>query len=547
VATDALDDDRLRRLLAAGQALAARLDLDELLEELLRTACEVTGARFAALGVLDEERRALERFLTRGIGEEEHRRIGSLPRGRGVLGVLIDDPRPLRLDDVAAHPASFGFPPHHPPMTTFLGVPIRIRGQAWGNLYLTERDGGPFTPADEQAAIVLADWAAIGVENARLLGAARDRQAEAERALRRLDATTDVVRAVGTELDTRTVLRLVVERGRALAGARAVVLLLREGPDLVVADAAGQVAASARGARVAEGESALGALAAPRRLHDVQAQLALADQALGVVGAETALLVPLRYRDRRLGVLAAFDRLGDVAEFGDEDEALLEAFATSAATAVATARTVEEERLRRSLEAAEAERARWARELHDDTLQALGALRIVLAGAARQDDDAKLRAAVGTAVAQLEDDIRSLRALITELRPAALDELGLQAAVASLAERLGAVMGVPVHADVEDVGRLPPTVETTVYRVVQEALSNATRHAGASRVEVRVRRDDGAVALEVVDDGGGFDPAAGSRGFGLPGMRERVALAGGALELDSAPGRGTAVRATVPL
>src|SRR5438874_8133963 len=155
------DDDKLRRLLDVGRALVSELDTEAVLERILEEARAITGARYVALGVLDEQRSELERFLTSGIDAATHRAIGDLPRGRGVLGVLIEDPRPLRLADVGRHPQSFGFPAGHPVMHSFLGVPILIRGQAWGNLYLTEKDdGGEFTEADEEAAVVLAQWVA---------------------------------------------------------------------------------------------------------------------------------------------------------------------------------------------------------------------------------------------------------------------------------------------------------------------------------------------------------------------------------------------------
>ena len=171
-----LEVDRLRQLIALGPTLVAELDLDAVLNRLLDTACSVTGARYAAIGVLDKERRALERFVTLGLSAEQERAIGPRPRGRGVLGVLINDPRPLRLTDVSTHPSSSGFPAQHPPMRSFLGVPVLIRGQAWGNLYLTEKRIGEFTEADEFAASTLATWAAIAVDHARLLPGAGERQ-----------------------------------------------------------------------------------------------------------------------------------------------------------------------------------------------------------------------------------------------------------------------------------------------------------------------------------------------------------------------------------
>jgi GAF domain-containing protein len=171
-----LEVDRLRQLIALGPSLVSELDLDVLLNRLLETACSVTGARYAALGILDKERRELDRFVTHGLSTEQERAIGERPRGRGVLGVLIQDPRPLRLTDVTAHPSSSGFPPHHPPMHSFLGVPIIIRERAWGNLYLGQKRIGEFTEADEYAATTLATWAAIAVDHARLIAGAAERQ-----------------------------------------------------------------------------------------------------------------------------------------------------------------------------------------------------------------------------------------------------------------------------------------------------------------------------------------------------------------------------------
>src|SRR3954466_2307443 len=156
-AEGALRLDGVRRLLAAGRSLVADLDLESVLDQVLEIAREVTGARYAALGVLDEQRSQLEGFLTAGIDEATHRAIGDLPHGRGILGVLIDEPQPLRLDSVGSDPRSYGFPPGHPRMETFLGVPVLIRGEAWGNLYLTDReDGNPFSDADEETATILA-------------------------------------------------------------------------------------------------------------------------------------------------------------------------------------------------------------------------------------------------------------------------------------------------------------------------------------------------------------------------------------------------------
>lgn len=550
---DGQDERRLARLIDAGRGLLSELDLETVLDRLLETATELTGARYAALGILDRDRRGLERFLTRGIDEETHRVIGDLPRGRGLLGALIDEPRPLRLDDVGDHPRSYGFPPGHPPMRTFLGVPILIRGQAWGNLYLTEKAGGePFAPEDEEAVIVLADWAAIAIDNARLYRDVAARREELERAIRGLQATAAIARAVGGETELERILELVVKRGRALVDAHDVIIMLRDGEDLVVAAGAGHVTISDSVRVPLSGSTAGEVLASghPRRIADAAHGLRISPERLGVGHASTALLVPLLYRGQGLGVLAAFDRLEGDGAFTYDDEQLLEAFAAQAATAVATAKSVEADRRRRSLAAAEAERHRWARELHDETLQALGGLRVLLSSAARLDDPEAMRAAMREAAEQLTGDIDSLRSLIAELRPPALDHLGLAPALTSLAQRTGAGGELEVRTDVElpKDRRLTPEVETTVYRVVQESLTNVVKHARATSVDLEVRCDGAAIEISVADDGIGFDPDGPvATGFGVIGMRERVELAGGELSVLRGPDAGTVVRARVPL
>jgi signal transduction histidine kinase len=550
---EGLDEHRLARLIDAGRGLLSELDLDTVLDRLLRTAADLTGARYVALGILDESRRELSHFLTRGIDEESHRAIGDLPRGRGILGVLIEDPRPLRLDDVGDHPRSYGFPPGHPPMRSFLGVPILIRGQAWGNLYLTEKAGDEsFSSEDEEAVVVLADWAAIAIENAGLYRDVAARREELERAVRGLQATAAIARAVGGETELERILELVVKRGRALMEAHDVLIMLRDGDELVIAAGAGHVqvdqadrlplAGSTAGQVLAEGRS--------RRIADAAHELLIAPERLGLDQASTALLVPLVYRGQGLGVLAAFDRMDGDGAFSRDDEQLLEAFAAQAATAVATAKSVEADRRRRSMAAAEAERHRWARELHDETLQALGGLKVLLSSAARLDDPEAMRSAMRDATRQLSGDIESLRSLIAELRPPALDQLGLAPALTSLAQRTATANGLEIHSEVQlgDEQRLASEVETTVYRIVQESLTNVVKHARAASVELRVSCDGPELEVCVADDGIGFDPdQAQGGGFGLAGMRERVELAGGELSVLPGAVSGTTIRARLPL
>jgi signal transduction histidine kinase len=540
-------------LLDVGRALTKELDQRVVLDRVLQTAREITGARYAALGILNEQRSELEQFLTLGVDEETQRAIGDLPRGRGVLGALIDNPRPLRLAEVGQYPSSYGFPAGHPVMRSFLGVPIVIRGEVWGNLYLTEKGSGEFSEQDEEAAVILADWAAIAIDNARLYERSEHRREQAERAVRGLEATRDVVTAIGGEISLEHVLELIVKRGRVLVGARSVVIMLRDGEELVVQASAGHVQ-EARGVRLPVADSTSGQVLEhlrPARITDVAAKLRIDPSEFGVPGAQTALLVAMVYRSVAVGVLAAFDREGNGDEFSEEDEQMLRTFAASAATAVALAQSVQADRLRSSLAAADAERRRWARELHDETLQSLGGLRIRLSSALRRDDLPHAQEAMREAVAHLEQEIDNLRAIITELRPAALDELGLRSAIEGLLDRhreqsgfqLDSELALPDPSAGEQ--RLAEDLETTVYRLVQEALTNVAKHAHANRVRVAVSEADGMLRIEVQDDGGGFDRETASHGFGLAGMQERVSLAGGTLSIDSGE-RGTVLSARLP-
>jgi len=549
-----LDERRLRLLLEIGTSIVAELDSEAVLRRVLDAGRELTGARYAAVGILDSERRELERFLTAGIDDATRRAIGDLPRGAGILGELIRHPEPLRLADISDHPRSYGFPPEHPPMTTFLGAPVLVRGEAWGNIYLTEKEGvAQFDEADEHALLVLARWVAIAIENAHLYEDLDAHRGELERAVTGLEATVAITRAIGGETDIERVLELVVKRGRALVDARLLLVLLAEGDELVVAAAAGE-GAQVIGTRLSTAQTALAEILRTghaERLTDLSSRVRLG---LGELtdGASAAMLVPLNFHGRPLGLLAALDRFDSAVAFTADDERLMRAFAGSAATALATAQNVEAEQLQKSIAAADQERARWARELHDETLQGLGALQVMLTAALRTDSDS-LSGAVEQAIDQIETQVHELQGLITELRPAALDDLGLAPALDTLYARLRAAHGLAVSGVTElaveegdNWTRLAPAIEGAVYRLVQEALTNTAKHASTDRAEARIIERDGEISIEVSDEGIGFDPAEATPGFGLVGMRERVELAGGRLEVDSRPGGGTRVSATLP-
>ena len=546
-------ETRLERLIEVGRALVAELNLEALLQAVLEAARELTGARYAALGVLDESRRELERFLAIGIDDETRQAIGDLPRGRGVLGLLIKDPRPIRIEDVSTHPQSYGFPPGHPPMRGFLGAPIIIRGEAFGNIYLTEKKGGNFDEYDEEAIVVLADWAAIAIANARAYGLVESRRKELEHAVAIAEATNDIALALAGETDLDRILELVVKRGRVLTDARLMLVMLNDGRDLVVSALAGDVGEDLLGMRVPiEGTIAGHVLRSGRseRLAETPAELqfALADR----LGATAGLFVPLAMRGRALGVLAAFDRRRDNPAFTAGDERLLQAFAVSAAAGVATAQIAAAGALRQRIEAQERERGRWARELHDEALQELAALKMLLASA-RTADETTRREVLDQAAERIDAAVSSLRDLITDVRPSALDTLGLGPALESLVERMLKVFDVDVTLDLDlayEAGRAParldPHVEETVYRIVQEASSNIGRHSGARRASVSVVEADGLIEVRIADEGIGFPVDAFHVGFGIAGMRERLELVDGTLHVESAPGKGTTVQATIP-
>ncbi len=388
----------------------------------------------------------------------------------------------------------------------------------------------------------------------RVGGASRgqhDRRKGLEQAVRGLEASTAIARAVGAETDLTRILELIVERASGLIDARGVLILLREGDELVVAALAGRLEGALLHERVPVEGSISGHVMQTRRserLHDMPEQqgFSMADQ----IAARSGLFVPLVFRGRELGVLNVFDRAGGEEEFTAEDELLLEGFAASAATAVATAQTVASEGLRRSIEASEREREHWAHELHDETLQELAGLKVLLSGARRSNDLVVLQRTLDTALERIDTEITGLRRLITDLRPAALDAFGVKPAVEGLAERIAATSGLEIELDVRlacEPRRLAPTLESTLYRLVQEALGNVVKHADAGSVVVSIVEREDRVEVTVRDDGDGFDPAAATDGFGLLGMRERVLLVDGGLEVTSAPGAGTTVRASLPV
>ena len=533
--------DRLRALLDAGIALSSELSLDALLQRLVETAAELTGARYAALGVLDPSGQGLERFLTTGIDEETRAAIGDPPHGRGILGVLIREARPLLLDDLAADSRSVGFPPHHPPMKAFLGVPILQRGIAYGNLYLTEKAGEePFTEEDLELTQLLAAQAAVAIENARLYESAT-------RWLRQFESLNEIGNALASEVELTPLLDLVARRLRELIDARIVLIaLLGPSNELTVAAADGEHGLVGLSLDVDHSKSSrILERSRSERVDSMLEDPEVDQQIARRLGARTGLYVPLVVGRDAIGVVVAHDRLGPDPRFTDDDLRLTETLAKRAATGVDLSQRVSRDAMRRVVEAQELERKRLARELHDETGQALASILLGLkpletatSGETRESVLALRELVVTT--------LQDVRRLAVELRPSALDDLGLVPAIDRLARSFGeSGLQVDVLANIGGE-RLPEAVETTLYRIVQEAVTNVAKHAEASRLSVTLTRKGSSVVVIVEDDGKGFDAAGPSDGLGLLGMRERLALVGGTLRIETAADSGTTIAAEVP-
>jgi two-component system, NarL family, sensor histidine kinase DevS len=542
--------DRLRVLVDAGIALSSELSLDALLQQLVETAAQLTGARYAALGVIDQTGTNLERFLTHGIDPATHAAIGDLPRGRGILGVLMREATPLRLDNLGDDSRSVGFPANHPPMQSFLGVPILLRGVAYGNLYLTEKEGGgSFSDEDEELIQLLAAQAAVAIENTRLYETSN-------RWLRHLESLGEIGDALAGELELDPLLGLVARRLRSLINARLVLIALPEtGRKLLrvaAADGEGSDAYGVVGIELELGGSKTGRVLQRGRSERVDSVLddpEMDQQVARRMGVRSALYVPLMSEGRPIGVVIAHDRLGATSSFTDEDMRLTESLAARAATAVELSHRVSRDAVRRVVEAQELERARLARELHDETGQALTSILLGLRSLEDGADSDDVRAAVAELRELVVSTLQDVRRLAVELRPAALDDFGLMPAIERLRDIVEEQGGltVDVHSDLVDA-RLPKETETALYRIAQEAFTNVLKHAAASRVTVTLDRNDDTVTLVVHDDGTGFELASVRDGsLGLVGMRERVALLGGRLTIESSEGAGTMLKADVPI
>ena len=531
--------ERYERLLEAGVALAAELSLPAALQRIVELAAELTDARYGALGVVGRDG-VITEFITTGVSDTERAAIGHIPVGRGILGVLIDDARPLRLHDLADDPRSVGFPANHPPMRSFLGAPVTARGRVYGNLYLTEkRDGQDFDADDERALVLLATQAGVAIENAHLYEEARDRA-------RRLEAVRAITTAILAGTDSGEILGLVVGQARELVGADLATLALPAGTDQLVIEAAdGLLSEVLQGTTFPISGSVTGEVLRTGKavaLADASADDRMA-QPIVRARVGPALFVPLAVRGRTLGSLTVANARGGP-PLREATVQLVEIFAEQAAVALEYARLQRELQRLALLE----DRERIAKELHDGAIQSLFAVGMGLQGSALLASDGELRARIQNAVEELDRVIRDLRNYIFGLRPGILADRQLDQAIQGLVEEFQQRTGVVAVAEIDPgVAAELSGKAGDVVQLAREALSNVSRHAQAATCRVSLYRDEHGGVLEVDDDGRGFDPSqATGAGQGLRNLRERAQALGGHTEIASTPGQGTKVQVTIP-
>ncbi|WP_422774761.1 GAF domain-containing protein [Plantactinospora sp. WMMC1484] len=527
--------ERLRALLTAVVGISTDLDLHSTLDRIVAAACRLADARYAALGVIGPDRQ-LNEFITHGIDPETHARIGDLPHGRGVLGLLIADPRPVRMPDITTHPQSYGFPPNHPPMHSFLGVPVRIRDQVFGNLYLAEKQGAAeFTDDDEEIVVALAAAAGVIIENARLFAVAHRRE-------RWLAAAAEITGVLLGEVRRTDALRLIARRAREVAEADvAMVLLYDEEAGQFTVEVADSDAAvdDLVGVVLAADDTAFVEPVSRRRQAVVESLAKAAPWPLAV-GVGPGLVSPLIAGNALHGVLVVGYPSGQQAGT-DVEGTLLATFAGQAALALERARAQEERELLVVLE----DRERIARDLHDVVIQRLFAMGLQLQTVAPLAGRPDVRQRLNATVDDLDSTIRDIRQAIFELRTpmAAALRTEIRDLVAGAAGALGFRPVLEISGPVDSA--VPDGTRPDLLAVLGEALSNAVRHARAGQVTVVVEVRDGELCVRVTDDGVGTDPAQARSG--LVNLRERAERHGGTFEIGRTEPTGTALVWRVPL
>jgi len=533
--------DRLDGLVEAMLAVTSGLDLDTTLQTIVRTAANLVDARYGALGVRGAggEGQELVDFISEGIDDDVRARIGSPPSGRGVLGVLMDDPKPIRLNDIRLHPDSVGFPANHPPMRTFLGVPVRIRDEIYGNLYLTEKAGGqPFSADDEVLVEALAAAAGIAIANARLYAQSRARQSW-------IEATRDIATELLGGAKPARVFRLIADEALRMTEADAVVVAVPLNTDGTEATDTGEtdelLIVETAGAAVAAGsihiaQTAIGTAFTARTPCRVAA-LDLAEPLMADAGP--ALFLPLRTTETVAGVLVALRRR-DGREFTDDQLAMAAAFTDQATVAWQLANT---QRQMRELDVI-SDRERIARDLHDQVIQRLFAVGLSLQGTIPRVRSAEVQQRLTDSVDELQGVIQDIRTTIFDLHGGSPDDPRLRQ---RLDEAIAAFSGQGLRTSTHFLGPLSvvdATLADHAEAVVREAVSNAVRHSGAHTLNVNVRVED-ELTIEVIDDGCGVPDRVSTSG--LRNLRARADQVGGTMTVTDAPGGGTIVGWSAPL
>lgn len=514
--------ERLRSLLDAVVGIGSDLELRATLERIVVAACHLAGAKYGALGVVGGDRKLVE-FITHGIDPRTHAAIGDLPTGKGVLGLLIADPRPVRLPDITEHPQSAGFPPNHPPMHSFLGVPVRIRDQVFGNLYLAEkRDAAEFTDDDEEIVAALAAAAGAAIENARLYALATRRQEW-------LSATAEMINTLSGEVHLDEALRLVARRAREVADAAFVAVLLHDETSgtmtIEVVDSVIDTNGLAGRSFPLEGTTFEPVLSSGEAV------------TLEHVGKAAPWPVPLPALRAVAAPFAGAQGLLVVAYEGEaraEDELLLlNAFAAQAGLAIERARDRED----REQLLVISDRERIARDLHDVVIQRLFAAGLQLQTVAGMSPRPEIGSRINGVVDELDSTIRDIRGAIFQLRAPAGQTL--RAELRELAEGAANALGFrpSVVLDGPLDSAVPDNMRGDLIAVVREALSNVVRHAQATSVEAKVSAHNGLVTVTVIDNGQG----GATESSGLRNLRERAACWGGEFTVTAAGPSGTRV------
>ncbi len=533
--------DRKDMLLAAGLTLASELSLPIVLQRIVDLAAQVADARYGALGVIGDNGTLVE-FVTTGISAKERRAIGALPTGRGVLGLLIHDPKPVRITNIGDHPQSVGFPPSHPPMRSFLGAPVQAMGRVFGNIYLAEkRSASEFSKDDEESLIVLATQAGVAIANASLYEEVRSRE-------QWLDALRDITTRVLDGEQEGSLLESIAEHACKVAGADAATIVnVSDTPgELVVAAAVGARSSEMRGQTLPAEGSISGAVMQSGEslsIDDVSADSRAFQPIVRLGRHGPAVFVPLRVPGGATGTLMV-TKLKGSARFDERRVQLVETLADQASVAIEYGRAQTELRRLGLME----ERERIAKELHDGIIQSLFAVGMGLQGTALMARSPDVTGRIEDAVEELDKVIRDLRNYIFGLRPGILADRQLDQALRILGEEIQSRSRAIVEVDIDaSVAASLSGRSAEIIQLTREALSNVARHAQATRASLRLARRGSKAVLMVEDNGVGFDPSDNSKGFGMGNMRARAAGLGGTLDVKTETGKGTTLRVTFPI